>query len=511
MMLFPSVIVLAVAPTTAAVPTTAAEHEASFQARWYPELATAAAPASIGAENVEYPSHCKLAVVGAGWGGAYLAWRLAVDTQTVNASDVCIFEANGRVGGRIYSIHGLPSFADVAVDAGGYRFQETQRLPADLVWSALKMPTTCYNWDCSQSCEGNTCYVIKDAYGNNAGYAAVIERMLGEVEAAGGPGKQVYFAAPLTRVSPAPSISASASTLKFANGQSVTADRVVLNMPGNAIENLAKGSSVFEGTKYSQSVLDAVSPFSMNKVYAWYDDAWWNTKLGLMEGYFTGHGGKAHKFAAPLHGRYHDGPQRCVIGKDTAGQPVYSGKKILKGNCSGAIEVYYTGGAEYYQGFMSSKLQPLTVVTGGDSNRTMVEQGAKIGDAARNSKLLEDVHAHLVAHHAPALQKAGVDPKSIAKPKTIVLSNWIVDGAYTPGIGHLYPPNNTTDDMARKAARKPVAQYELYVVNQDYGYKSGWAVGSLAMAEKILQADIGLKKPSWLQDAWYQEWVLAHP
>ena len=60
-------------------------------------------------------------------------------------------------------------------------------------------------------------------------------------------------------------------------------------------------------------------------MYAWYDDAWWSTKLGLMEGSFTASDG-----AAPLEGRYHDGPQRCVIGKDTAGEPVYSGHKVVR-------------------------------------------------------------------------------------------------------------------------------------------------------------------------------------
>ena len=54
----------------------------------------------------------RLAVVGAGWGGAYIAWRMAVDTKALNATDVCVFEANGRVGGRIYSVRGLPGFAD---------------------------------------------------------------------------------------------------------------------------------------------------------------------------------------------------------------------------------------------------------------------------------------------------------------------------------------------------------------------------------------------------------------
>ena len=45
---------------------------------------------------------------------------------------------------------------------------------------------------------------------------------------------------------------------------------------------------------------------------------------------------------APLYGCYHDGPQRCLIGHDTAGRPIYSGTKVPFGNCSGALEVYYS-------------------------------------------------------------------------------------------------------------------------------------------------------------------------
>ena len=169
-----------------------------------------------------FPS-TQLAVVGAGWGGAYFAWRLAVDTATVPANETCVFEANGRVGGRIYSIHGLPHFTDLAIDVGGYRFQESQLLPAQLVWNALKLPTTCYDYGCKGDCEGpQNCYVIKDAYGNNHGYATGIERMLGEVEAAGGPGTQVFFGERLTSVTPAPAVSAKATTLTFANGKQVT-------------------------------------------------------------------------------------------------------------------------------------------------------------------------------------------------------------------------------------------------------------------------------------------------
>ena len=56
--------------------------------------------------------------------------------------------------------------------------------------------------------------------------------------------------------------------------------------------------------------------------------------------------------------------------------------------------------------------------------------------------------------------------------------------------------------------RKPVPSHELYVVNQDYGYHSGWAVGSLAMAEKVLQAELKVAKPSWLAQSWYDSNIL---
>ena len=32
-------------------------------------------------------------------------------------------------------------------------------------------------------------------------------------------------------------------------------------------------------------------------------------------------------YAVPLSGRYHDGPQRCVVGYDPDGRPIYSGLK----------------------------------------------------------------------------------------------------------------------------------------------------------------------------------------
>lgn len=172
-------------------------------------------------------------------------------------------------------------------------------------------------------------------------------------------------------------------------------------------------------------------------------------------------------------------------------------------NCSGALEVFYGRGQPYYKKLMASPLQPLTVVTADGVSPPLAEEGGVI--AART--LLSDVHEHLMSHHATKLTAAGIDPETVPPPKTVVLGNWIHDGKYTPGIGFMWGGNAT----AKAAVRKPVPQYDLFVANQDYGYQSGWAVGSLTMAEKILQAEMGLPKPAWLNGTWYEDRVLSIP
>lgn len=437
--------------------------------------------------ETEMPTSCDLAVVGAGWGGAYLAWRMAIDDGSlVNASGVCVFEANSRVGGRIYSVRTLPGFDDLALDVGGYRFIETDLLPAQLVWDALKLPTTCYDWECAGGCEGDgNCYIIKDAYGNNAGYATAIETMLGQLEGAGD-GAQVHFGKQLTAVGAG---KGRGVELRFADGSRVSAGRLLLNMPANAIEGLDEDSVIFkDAPKATCEALDDVTVGGMNKVYAFYDDAWWNSKLGIMEGTFD----DTKLGSAPFKGRYHDGPQKCVVGATPAGEPVYSGQKVERGNCSGALEVYYSSRTDYYTKFTSAspELEALAVFEA-DSDDPLA------------AELLGDIHDHLLAYHADMLSEAGVDPASLPTPRVVTVSNWIPDAPITPGIGSF---KGTDKDRAK--VRAPTPDYEIYVADQDYGYRSGWAVGSLKMAEKILQAELGLPKPTWLDETWYKENVV---
>merc|ERR1719198_1387895 len=462
----------------------AAEGGAQFVSRWHADGTYADASAC---NATELPLECEVAVVGAGWGGAYLAWRMSVDSNYTSAETICVFEANGRVGGRIYSVHNIPGFDDLALDVGGYRFIETDLLPAQIVWKALKLPTACYDWQCGGGGEGpGNCYIIKDAYGNNAGYATPITEMLGQVEDAGA-GTQVFFGKQLTAIAAGVGRGA---LLAFADGTAVRAKQLFLNLPHNAIQSLDQDSILFtDASAQTCDELDAVTTGGMNKVYVYYEDAWWNSKLGLMEGTFD----EATE-SAPFKGRYHDGPQKCVVGVAPSGAPVYSGEKVARGSCSGALEVYYSSRTTYYAQFTTSPYEALAVVRAGDA---IPEGGAD---------LLADVHAHLLAFHADALRDAGVDPEAIAYPTVATVSNWVTDAPVAPGIGHF----DGTDEM-RKSVRAPTPDFDIFIADQDYGYRSGWAVGSLQMAEKILTAELGIAKPTWLDDDWFEENIAALP
>lgn len=183
------------------------------------------------------------------------------------------------------------------------------------------------------------------------------------------------------------------------------------------------------------------------------------------------------------------GPQKCIIGLDPSGSPIYSGGKILKGNCSGALEVYYATAQDFYRGFMENDRRPVTVAT------------------EKDDPLLVAVHESLMAYHKRALLQVGVDVNSVPMPETVVISNWINDGDFTPGIGKFLGT-----DLGREIIRAPLKdRLPLYIANQDYGYRSGWAVGGLKMAEKILQAELQIPKPAWLDADWYKTNVLDLP
>ena len=82
---------------------------------------------------------CETAIVGAGIGGAYSAFRLA-------SPSVCIFEANSRPGGRILTVRDpSASFLNFTIDLGAYRYHRAHhRLVRLIAEDVLNIPAACY-------------------------------------------------------------------------------------------------------------------------------------------------------------------------------------------------------------------------------------------------------------------------------------------------------------------------------------------------------------------------------
>ena len=82
-------------------------------------ISFAAAAFALGALQINVQMKCDVAIVGAGPGGIYFAWRLL---EAEPNSSVCMFERSERFGGRIYTLRGLGPKKDLTADMGAYRF-----------------------------------------------------------------------------------------------------------------------------------------------------------------------------------------------------------------------------------------------------------------------------------------------------------------------------------------------------------------------------------------------------
>jgi hypothetical protein len=192
---------------------------------------------------------CEVAVVGAGPGGAYAAWRVA---SAQPDDTVCLFEQGSRAGGRVHSLRGQGPRGDLVVEAGAYRFAPNETcvqflnstycvhtpLTAHLIQGALKLPTASYNptpgeWD-------HGLQKIVDAEGHDAGYLTFVEALLASPPA----NLAIHFGHELASISPASSEAPTLAplVLSFRHGASFTARRLVLNVPQRPLLRLLANS-----------------------------------------------------------------------------------------------------------------------------------------------------------------------------------------------------------------------------------------------------------------------------
>lgn len=434
---------------------------------------------------------CDVAIIGAGAGGAYAAWRASSEGHSV-----CVFEMTSRPGGRIHSLRGQGPRKDLVVEAGGYRFAPKPcfQNQSGFIWKVdtpltaaiineLGLPTAIYNPDAS--CWDHGMHKIVDSHGKDAGFLTFIERML-NISVSNG--ARVRYNTRVVGLAG----SEEKVTLRLEGGEEVEAKAALLNIPQRPAIELLRGSAQPIAAIFPAPLYAAVS-FPILKLYVHYDDAWWRNYLGLTAGFFCNTEPRSEtaeyelvptEYPVPLKGAYHDGDVRC---------------DLADGKCRGYLQAFFGGSQLPFPGSVEF-FEPYVDSISGDS---VVQIGYS---EPHHAHLLEVLHASLVDLHREALDAANVSEKVVAmRPTGAVLSAW------TQGVAGIHagchrPQRlaNGSDPIPGELAKKafmPLPGWPIYVANEAFGTMHCFAEGSLAMAEKALEnMNVSLPPNGWLTE-----------
>eukprot|EP01044_Picomonas_judraskeda_P001745 COSAG03_NODE_110_length_12523_cov_61.863731_6_plen_644_part_00 len=488
----------------------------------------AAVGTSAPADNT---TSCAFAVVGGGAGGVYAAWRLAMASERpVAANRICVFERLGHVGGRTYTLRNQGPKADLQVDLGATVFCDClpvsdecghcngmqTPLMKGVIQQALQLPTVRYRYPTYNGTDYKGCSKIVSNVSSreNAGFATYIEAMANESEALG---VRYFFSHELTELI-APVLAETSSkpiSLRFADGETFTADSVLLNLPLLPLNKLLHASPSLQPhlqhSAFGGAFWRVPHGFRLFKLLLHYDWAWWRT-LGLLDGTFQSGlcdpGGCplcTCDQALPLQGRYHDAHVICDDGNETGL------------NCRGFIQAVYTSdgsnsaAVSAWESWAAAGTSPphqtFTNSSGADSNW-----------------LLQAVHQSMISAHDAQLEAAGLMPKArAALPSEAHLLLWdpktegfgaathgMTPGMIKSGCGqeqgpcHLQSAQLGTNTVTQYAAHPFNATgLRIAVANEAY-HTSDWAEGSMQMAENILVREFKLRRPRFIQAEFYR-------
>lgn len=448
------------------------------------------------------PKSCHFTIVGGGWAGIYAAWRLVVDERHFNGSDVCLFEASDRFGGRTYTIfgHENPYLKGINLDIGAYRFAFQQHLPADLLRGPLNLSTSCYIPSCKPEPLDDDLVLHKlvdPTTGESAGYGSALVRMISHLSSMG-VRMTLGHKLEAIRASDAQGLKLLWATGRGSEQSETDSDSVFLNLPRHAVKALSADSVIFqESPAQTQELLKCSAELYGNqsteasvKVYLIYEDAWWISKLGLREG-------EVHALTTdpPIYLRYHDGPTQCH-----------------QHGCRGALLVQYAHtletGASWYMQFQRDWKQTLGIFTSGP--------------------LLQEVHRKLMAMHVEMLYAAGMTPDDVVKPVAAFVGFWshAKQMSFAPApdplecsTGKPLPPclHGISPAVYWRQIRKPIQSRQIFLANNDWWLEEPsvdlmppyWAEVSLRTAERVLHDYVGLQKPPWLNETYYRHSVLG--
>lgn len=433
----------------------------------------------------------------------YFAWRL-IEAHPELGPRICIFDQADQVGGRIMTLRNQGPRGDLTVEAGAYRYVDKPIVATDpkgrtwkTVWTpltaallekGLQLPTAPYE-------PGDPVHAMRkivDRSGHNAGYVTFVEELLKQVKSKGlrfFPGQTLTSIA-AGALHPGEGFALAFSASDGSDPEVVFSEKVLLNIPQQPLLQVLRVSPFLWAS--DSNWLDGTTPMdplyvptrSVDvKLYVYYEDAWWINDLNLTTGMFEDDA-DTNAQHAPLAGRYHDGDVRC--------DP----------RCRGFLEAVYTNEArreaaiKFYENYQLYTGSPYSI----------------LDDSTMDGRaLLEKVHASLLRLHRSQLVAAGaLERVEALHPSQIVLSVWDSKVKYFGAATHHMKNGTIPPRLVSVMSLKPFSGKQIYLANEAFGPVSGWAEGSLVMAENIVH-QLGLDRPSWLSEDVYEKHVLFPP
>lgn len=297
---------------------------------------------------------------------------------------------------------------------------------------------------------GSGGYVIVDANNKEIGYATISESLTSLLVAKG---VSVQYNKRLVSLK-------NSVTLGFADGTTVTSEKVILNIPLNNLRSLSSDSVIF--TPASTKLLDVFTPVCAIKGYFYYPTAWWQSY-----GDSSVSNNEINRYY-----EYKDNNIECT-----------------GSTCKGVVQVVYADGLDYCTPFWNGN---------NDNNPLLIVQKGSTDPI--QSKLFNDLAT------AVSISQKSIFPKAadIPAPETLVL------GAWKSGWHVIRPSSTYKGGDANRLMLNPVPGVPVYVVNEAYSVDQGWAEGSLIAAEKVLKTFFNLNRPTWLGNEYWYDAIVAN-
>ena len=249
--------------------------------------------------------------------------------------------------------------------------------------------------------------------------------------------------------------------------RTVRASRLILAMPRRSLELLDQSGAVLDPANAAvHDLIRSAIPIPLFKLGICYERPWWQDLAPVDPG--------------------KGGLQRITNGKSVTDLPVrqcYYWSVNPKNNH--AVILIYDDGLDldYWAELRNSRAEAYPHAP---SVANALAQAPGWADFPAPRRMVEEVHRQLVELHG--------NPPNVPLPYSAAYRDW-GDDPYGGG-ANFWPVGVKSYDVSTRIIQ-PKPPLPVYICGECYSHAQGWVEGSLATAEEMLQAHLGVPRPAW--------------